>query len=133
MKLLSWLAVSMGAAAESFWRGRVRCCVSGRTKRPGHIVLLAQNARRHVCSTGAHRRELEAPAGILLERNSSGRCRFDGACYLIHRLGVMPVGHADDRLSGLLHPGQDLLVLDLEFGVALCLSADLLAVGVVLT
>jgi hypothetical protein len=45
----------------------------------------------------------------------------------------MPVGHADDRLTGLLYPVQDLLVLDLEFGVALCLSADLLAVGVVLT
>lgn len=45
----------------------------------------------------------------------------------------MPVGHADDRLTGLLYPCQDLLVLDLEFGVALCLTADLLPVGVVLT
>ena len=45
----------------------------------------------------------------------------------------MSVSHADDRLTCLLDPGQDLLVLDLEFGVALCLSADLLPVGVVLT
>ena len=45
----------------------------------------------------------------------------------------MPVGHADDGLAGLLYPCQDLLVLDLEFGRALCLTADLLAVGVVLT
>jgi hypothetical protein len=45
----------------------------------------------------------------------------------------MPVSHANDRLTGLLYPAQDLLVLDLEFGIALCLSADLLPVGVVLT
>ena len=45
----------------------------------------------------------------------------------------MPVGHADDRLACLLYPCQDLLVLDLEFGIALCLTADLLPVGVVLT
>ena len=43
----------------------------------------------------------------------------------------MPVLHANDRLSGLLHPLQDLLVLDFEFGIALCLFADLLPVGVI--
>jgi hypothetical protein len=45
----------------------------------------------------------------------------------------MPVGHANDRLACLLDSVEDLLVLDLEFGVALCLTADLLPVGVVLT
>ena len=45
----------------------------------------------------------------------------------------MPVGHADDRLTCLLYSRQDLLVLDLEFGVALCFTSNLLAVGVVLT
>jgi hypothetical protein len=42
----------------------------------------------------------------------------------------MPVGHADDRLACPLYPVQNLLVLDLEFGVALCLTANLLPVGV---
>ena len=45
----------------------------------------------------------------------------------------MAVGHADDRLARLLYARQDLFVLDLEFGVALCFTADLLAVRVVLT
>jgi hypothetical protein len=45
----------------------------------------------------------------------------------------MPVVHPDDALTGLLDPVQDLLVFNLEFGVSLCLSADLLPVGVVLT
>ena len=44
----------------------------------------------------------------------------------------MPVLHTDDGLSSLLHPLQDLLVFDFEFGIALCLFADLLPVGVVL-
>jgi hypothetical protein len=42
----------------------------------------------------------------------------------------MPVGHADDRLASPLYPVQNLLVLDLEFGVTLCLATDLLPVGV---
>ena len=73
------------------------------------------------------------PAREFLEGDSSWRCRFNGARYLIDWLGEMAIGHADDRLAGLLYSRQDLLVLDLEFGVALCLSADLLPVGVVLT
>src|ERR1035437_1563462 len=40
--------------------------LGGRTKRPGHIVLLAQNPCRHVCGTGAHRRELKTPSGKLI-------------------------------------------------------------------
>ncbi len=42
----------------------------------------------------------------------------------------MPVGHANDRLACPHYLVENLLVLDLEFGVALCLTADLLPVGV---
>ena len=45
----------------------------------------------------------------------------------------MAVLHANDRLTSLLDPFQDLLVLDLEFGIALGLFADDLPEGVVLT
>src|ERR1019366_5836395 len=45
---------------------------SGRMERPGHIVLLPQNPRRHVCGTGAHRRELKTPAGIFIEGDAAG-------------------------------------------------------------
>src|ERR1017187_7510037 len=40
--------------------------LGGRTKRPSHIVLLAQNPCRHVSCTGAHRRELKTPSGKLI-------------------------------------------------------------------
>src|ERR1039457_6621543 len=52
---------------------------SGRTERPGHIVLLPQNPRRHVCGTGAHRRELKTPAGIFIEGDAAGGNLIDGA------------------------------------------------------
>jgi hypothetical protein len=107
--------------------------VSGRTEAPGHIVLLAQNACRHVGGAGRHGRKLKAPARIFIQGDSAGRNLIDGTRNLIHGLGEVPVVHADDGLTGLLDPVQDLLVLDFEFGVSLCLSADLLPVGVVLT
>src|ERR1035438_3774072 len=52
---------------------------SGRTKRPGHIVLLTQNPCRHVSRTGAHRGELKAPPGIFIERDAAGGNLIDGA------------------------------------------------------
>src|ERR1035437_3553383 len=53
--------------------------LGGRTKRPGHILLLAQNPCRHVSRAGAHRRELKAPAGIFIERDAAGGNLIDGA------------------------------------------------------
>src|ERR1035438_4791781 len=97
----------------------------------GHIVLLAQNPCRHVSRTGAHRRELKAPAGILIERDATGGNLIDSARNLIDGLGEVPVVHLDDGLPCLLDPGQDLLVLDLQFGISLCLLAYLLPEGVV--
>jgi len=44
----------------------------------------------------------------------------------------VPVSHAHDRLLGPAHPVQDLLVFDLELGIALGLLGDLEPVGVVL-
>src|ERR1019366_8521704 len=65
--------------AAVVWPARVRCFGSGRTKRPGHIVLLAQNPCRHACGTGAHRRELKTPSGKLIERDAAGGNLIDGA------------------------------------------------------
>src|ERR1017187_7672948 len=109
-----------------FWSGpRAREAFGfGRTKRPGHIVLLAQNSCRHVSGTGRHRGELKTTAGILIERDAVGG-------NLIDRLGEVPVVHLDDGLPCLLYPGQDLLVLDLQFGISLCLLAYFLPEGVV--
>ena len=45
----------------------------------------------------------------------------------------MAVVHADDRLTGLLYPVQDLSVFDLLFGVALDLGPNPLPVSVVFT
>ncbi len=56
---------------------------------------------------------------------------LDGAGDLFDRGGEVAVLHADHGLTGLLHPVQDLLVLDFEFGIALCLFAYLLTVGVI--
>src|ERR1017187_8781202 len=97
----------------------------------GHIVLLAQNPCRHVSRTGAHRRELKAPAGKLIESDAACGNLIDGARNLIDRLGEVPVVHLDDGLPCLLYPGQDLLVLDLQFGISLCLLAYFLPEGVV--
>ena len=60
---------------------------------------------------------------------------FDGACYLIDRLGEVSILHANGGLACLFDAVQDLLVLDLQLGIVigLCLSADTLPVGVVLT
>ncbi len=44
----------------------------------------------------------------------------------------MPIVHPDDRLSRLANAIQDLVVFDLQLGVALCLLPDLLAERVVL-
>src|ERR1019366_2019300 len=104
---------------------------SGRMERPGHIVLLAQNPCRHVCGTGAHRRELKTPSGKLIESDAACGNFIDGTRNLIDRLGEVPVVHPDDGLPCLLHPGQYLLVLDLQFGISLCLLAYFLPEGVV--
>src|ERR1017187_4098677 len=97
----------------------------------GHIVLLAQNPCRHVSRTGAHRGELKAPAGKLIESDAAWGNFIDGTRNLIYRLGEVPVVHLDYRFPCLLHPGQYLLVLDLQFGISLCLLAYLLPEGVV--
>src|ERR1039458_2114865 len=97
----------------------------------GHIVLLAQDPRRHVCCAGAHGRELEAPAGIFIEGDAAWGNLIDGTRNLIDWLGEVPVVHLDDGLPCLLYPGQDLLVLDLQFGISLCLLAYFLPEGVV--
>src|ERR1019366_4767442 len=98
---------------------------------PGHIVLLAQNPCRHVSRTGAHGRELKTPSRKLIERDAAGGNLIDGARNLIDGLGEVPVVHLDDGFPCLLDPGQYLLVLDLQFGIALCLLAYLLPEGVV--
>ncbi len=82
---------------------------------------------------GAYGGELEQPSGIFLEGDSARRSLFNRTRDLIDRLGEVPVLHADHGLSGLLHPFEDLLVFDLEFGIALCLFADYLPEGVILT
>src|ERR1039458_3005448 len=103
-----------------------------RMKAPGHVVVFAQNARRHVCRTGAHGRELKTTSGILIERDAAGGNLIDGARNLIDRLCEVPVVHLDYRFPCLLDPVQYLLVLDLQFGIFLCLLAYLLPEGVVL-
>src|ERR1017187_7810316 len=100
-------------------------------KTPGHVVVFAQNARRHVSRTGRHRGELKAPSGKLIERDTAGGNLIDGTRNLIDRLGEVPVVHLDDRFPCLLDSVQDLLVLDLQFGISLCLLAYLLPEGVV--
>jgi hypothetical protein len=62
-----------------------------------------------------------------------GENLIDGTCNLLDGVGEVSVIHADDGLACLLDPGEDLLVLDLEFGVSLCLLAYDLSEGVVLT
>src|ERR1019366_1338521 len=119
--------------AALVWPARVRCFGSGRTKNPGHIVLLAQNPCRHVSCAGAHRRELKTPSGKLIESDAACGNLIDGTRNLIDWLGEVPVVHLDDGFPCLLHPVQDLLVLDLQFGISLCLLAYLLPEGVVLT
>src|ERR1022692_620225 len=95
----------------------------------GHIVLLAQNPCRHVSCAGAHRRELKTPSGKLIERDAACGNLIHGARNLIDGLGEVPVVHLDDGLPCLLHPGQYLLVLDLQFGVSLCLLTYFLPEG----
>jgi hypothetical protein len=107
--------------------------VPGRTGRPGHIVLFAQYPCRQVCRTHAHGRELEAPAGVFLEGDSAwgnlAYCPGD----LIDRGGEVPVVHADDRFPGLLDPVHDLLLFDLELGIALGFLSYTLPDVVILT
>src|ERR1035437_9992077 len=118
--------------AALVWPARVRCFGSGRTKNPGHSVLLAQNPCRHVSCAGAHRRELKTPSGKLIESDAACGNLIDGTRNLIDWLGEVPVVHLDDGFPCLLHPVQDLLVLDLQFGISLCLLAYFLPEGVVL-
>ena len=106
--------------------------MSGRMKRPSHIVVLAQDRRRHVCRAGAYGGEAEAPSGIFLEGDSTWGDLVDGAGDLIYRGSEVAIVHPDDRFACLLDALHDLLVFDLQFGVVLGLSAYLLAVGVVL-
>ena len=98
----------------------------------GHVVVLAEDLRRQVCRTHAHGRELEAPAGELFEGDPAWGNLIDGARNLIDRGGEVPVVHPDDRFTGLLDPVHDLLVFDLELGVALGLQGYALPDVVVL-
>ena len=77
--------------------------------------------------------KLEYPSRELIQGDSAWGNLIDGAGDLIDRGGEVPVIHSNDGLACLLDPVEDLLVFDLEFGAALCLPADLLPVGVVLT
>src|ERR1039457_4254791 len=76
--------------------------LGGRTKRPSHIVLLAQNPCRHVCCAGAHRRELKEPSGKLIEGDAAWGNLIDGTRNLIDWLCEVPVVHLDDGLPCLL-------------------------------
>jgi len=98
----------------------------------GHVIMLAQGACRQICSTHAHGRELEAPAGIFLEGDSAWRDLVHGPGYLIYRGGEVPVVHADDRFPCLFDPVHDLLVFDLQLGIALGLLSYALPDVVVL-
>ena len=113
-------------------RARVRLLVFGRTERPGHVVVLAQNARGHVGRAGAHRGELKDASGKLFQRDAAGSDFLDGAGDLIDGASEVSVIHPNDGLACLLDPVEDPLVFDLEFGVALCLLAYDLPEGVVL-
>jgi hypothetical protein len=109
------------APARGFW------CAAG-----WKDLVLTQDPRRHIGSAGRDGGELESPAGKLLEGNATGRHLFDGAGDLFHRGSEVAIGHLDDRLTGLLHAFEDLLVFDFEFGVVLSFFAYDLAEGVVL-
>ena len=62
---------------------------------------------------------------VFLEGDAPGRDLIDGAGDLIDGGGEVPVGHFDNRLTGLFGPPvEDLLVFDLEFGISLGLFAD---------
>jgi len=61
------------------------------------MSLCSPKCVRQICSTHAHGRELEAPAGIFLEGDSAWRDLVHGPGYLIYRGGEVPVVHADDR------------------------------------
>jgi hypothetical protein len=82
---------------------------------------------------GRYRGELEQSSGVFLESDSARGSLLDGAGDLVDGLGEVPILHANDGLAGLLDPVKNLLVLDLEFGIALCLLAYFLPVGMVLT
>ena len=99
-----------GAAAAIHFEGHLAA---------GHVVVLAEDLRRQVCRTHAHGRELEAPTGKLLEGDSTGRNLVHSAGNLIDRGGEVPVVHPDDRFPGLFDPVHDLLVFDLQLGIAL--------------
>jgi hypothetical protein len=75
---------------------------------------------------GRYGGELEQASGVFLEGDSARGSLFDGAGDLVDGLGEVPILHANDGLAGLLHPAEDLLVLDLEFGISLGLFADYL-------
>ena len=116
-----------------FRRGRARVFVSGRTETPGHIVMFSQYPCRQVCRTHAHGRELEAPARIFIQGDATGGDLIHGTGNLIDRGGEVAVVHADDRFPGLFDPVHDLLVLDLQLGIALGLLGYTLPDVVVLT
>ena len=111
-----WVWVSRSGA-------RARVFVCGRTERPGHVVVLAQNASGHVGGAGGDGGELECPSGVFVEGDAAGGDFIDGAGDLIDRGGEVSVMHADDGLACSLDPVEDLLVLDLEFGISLGLFA----------
>jgi len=101
-------------------------------KTPGHVVVLAQDARRHIGGAGGHGGELEHPSGKLFESDASWRNLPDGTGDLIDGASEVSVIHANDGLACSFDAIENLLVLDLEFGVSLCLFAYDLSEGVVL-
>ena len=106
--------------------------MSGTMETPGPVVVLAQDARRHIGGAGGHGGELEHPSGKLFESDASGRNLFNRSRYLIDGTSEVSVIHANDGLACSFDAIENLLVLDFEFGVSLCLFAYDLSEGVVL-
>jgi len=68
----------------------------------------------------------------LFESDAAGRNFFNRSRYFIDGASEVSVIHANDGLACSLDAIENLLVLDLEFGVSLCLFAYDLSEGVVL-
>jgi hypothetical protein len=120
----TWLFLHGATAAAIYFLGHLAA---------GHVIMPAQYACRHICRTHAHGGELEAPSRIFLERDSAWRDVIHGPGYLVDRGSKVAVIHADDRFPCLFDPVHDLLVFDLQFGIALDLLSYTLPEVVVLT
>ena len=95
-------------------------------------LVFTQDPRRHIGGAGGHGGELEDPAWIFLQRDAMRCGFFDGAGDLINRGGEVAIGHFDNRFARLLYAIENLLVFNLEFGVALSFFTYDLSEGVVL-